>query len=296
MGNPIWPLVILLFGLTACSTLPQHASHGDIPALLKESENAIQLGEWGKANIALTKIEQLQPEHKRAKQLRKKYTRLRKELLRKHKTRLALAEANYLFAKQTMLEFEDKDNYGQWRPQSALNSVLHRKHILSEELMELSISALKVQDYKGAEVTFNVATRLNAQLNQPGMREAINEGLAVRTQSAIQTRLNHLLKKMELAQKEKNFKRMQSLTQILSNKPFNKKDVAKTIDEAKRQILAHAIKLDKEADKTYRRGDITKAIELWLEAKELAPHLNGLQDKLSRAEKVQSKLEKLRKS
>ena len=167
---------------------------------------------------------------------------------------------------------------------------------LSEKLMELSISALAAQDYRGAEVTFNVATQLNAELNKSDVKIAIDDGLTARTEQAIQFRLTQLLKKMELAEKEKNFKKMQSLIAILTSGPFKGQDVSEPISRATQLIHDEAQALDKKADSVYRRGNISQAIELWREAKELVPDLNGLQDKLSRAVKVQNKLDTLRKS
>lgn len=264
--------------------------------LAKKIQHHIRQKQWAEADHYLRKAETQLPYHKSIQALRERYYERRSEELRRVETRLALAEANYLIAKQQFLAFELKDQTSHWRLKTDELELKHARMNLSEKLMELSISALAAQDYRGAEVTFNVATQLNAELNKSDVKVAIDDGLTARTEQAIQFRLTQLLKKMELAEKEKNFKKMQSLIAILTSGPFKGQDVSEPISRATQLIHDEAQALDKKADSVYRRGNISQAIELWREAKELVPDLNGLQDKLSRAVKVQNKLDTLRKS
>jgi len=276
------------------TTIKQKAKQYRIE-LAKKIQYHIRQKQWAEADHYLRKAETQLPYHKSIQALRERYYERRSEELRRVETRLALAEANYLIAKQQFLAFELKDRSSHWRLKTDELELKHARMNLSEKLMELSISALAAQDYRGAEVTFNVATQLNAELSQNEVKIAIDDGLTARTEQAIQFRLTQLLKKMELAEREKDYKKMQSLIAILTSGPFKGQDVSGPISHASHLIHEEAQSLDKKADSVYRRGDISHAIDLWREAKELVPDLNGLQDKLSRAEKVKNKLDTLRK-
>ena len=93
---------------------------------------------------------------------------------------------------------------------------------------------------------------------------------------------------------QEDFTEIISLQKILSNAPFKGKQVNVAIKRSAAIRLQNAKLLDKQADTVYRQGDISRAISLWEEAKYLAPSLQSLQEKLARANKVQTKLLKLR--
>jgi len=273
----------------------KHLAEQHRQRLHQHIQHHLQQQAWAKADSVLHKAELNLPSNTRTDALRKRYHQLRNEALRKVDTRLALAEADYLLAKEVQLAFNKQDQTSDWRLTTDELELKHARLALAQTLMELSIAALASQDYSGAEVTFNTATQLNAELSKSDIQQVIHQGLAERTEQAILFRQNQLLKKLAIAESEQDFKKMQGLISILSTGPFKGQDVTGPIARAEQLILEHAKALDKQADRIYQRGDIQQAIELWHQAKSLAPELNGLQDKLTRAEKVQRKLEELRK-
>ncbi len=259
-----------------------------ISVLNKETQRS----KWYEASVTAAQLNENVPPHPSIEKSLHRYHVKQAQAQRKVDTKVAIAQAHYLIEKEKEFHFHYGKNT-QVLPHERKQLAAEKK-ALADRLLELSAAAIEVQDYHQAEASYEVALVLDQNSVAPDHGKAITNGLAQKTQKTIRQRQKKLLREMNAALRNKEFSEIKKLEKILSHSPFQGQAVKETLLKAEKLISSTAIGLDKRADKVYRQGKIQEAIQLWERSQALFPHLPGVKDKLQRAIKVKSKLDKLR--
>ncbi len=249
---------------------------------------------WGLALNKLTFLKNNLPVHKNISSLTKKLTSGKKEEERIINTKLALLQAELLkaeFKQQAFLKRSHQHEIN-WFNRTAL--LTQKKQQLAEQLMHLSTLALNQKDYQRAMESYMQAVAFNQQLNTSALSHAINQGLNKQSKKSILKRQLSLISQLNKALKLKNFKSILKLQNILSKAPFKGKSVQTALKSAIKLRTKETLALSQKAEAAYHQGNIGHSIKLWKQAHKLTPGQTDIEKKLSRAKKVQYKLEKLR--
>jgi hypothetical protein len=249
---------------------------------------------WGKANALLSTLIENHSWKKQFEILDEKINRARNDELRLIETNVKLAQANLLQSKLAQYDFHIRAQDGDHSWSFTKAFLTSEKNTLAKSLYSLSIQALAVQDYVNAQKTYNQALQLNSDLQKYELSKTIHAGFNKSNKKTIQKQQTSLLKSLNKALAEENFTQIITLQKILSNAPFQGPEVNAAVQRSYSFRLNQAKLLDKKADSVYRHGNVTLAIKLWKKARLLAPKLESVQEKLTRAKKVQSKLKQLR--
>lgn len=327
-------LLILCFCLTACSTtshkiwindtaelmvqrnykkaLEQATASGENKTLLiskikKESDRSskksikeikayIAKKQWGDANKRLNHIIQMHPWTDEYAQLKIKIDTARNNEIRLLETESTLVQANLLQVKLKQLDFDIRDKTVSLSLPLTKFLLNNEKKEVAKKLYELSITALGKYDYLNAQKTYSTALDLDNSLQKASLSKTIHNGINQKAKNTILKKQRILIKQLNQALESEDHTKIIMLHGILSNAPFKGKDVKIILDKASKARKKYATTTDNKADSVYRNGDIEQAITLWKKAKILAPSLPNINDKLTRAEKVQTKLDYLRQN
>lgn len=263
---------------------------------LPKVKRLIRQKKWGDAQDLLDNLVETLPWHSSFSLVQKSLDKEKDEELRLLETKQTLAHANLIKAQILMDDYNHRDRPIYSSIFSRTSSLQEEKKETAKKLFELSIAALAVQDYHNAQKTYGQALSLDKNVKTSLLSDAINMGVYQRNQETILSRQKRLVDQLKQAIKSEDFPSIIRLQGILSKPPFEGRSVAKILDQAEKKRMTTARSLDIKADNIYREGNIKTAIELWKEARNLAPDLLGIQDKLARAIKVQKKLAKLRQN
>ncbi len=250
--------------------------------------------QWAIAKHELNRLIETHPPLQKFTSLKNLIDKGEREEHRKLKTQLALAKIKFLNAQQQTAEFERRRNNMDINWSYDETKLQNKKLHLAEKLYVLSLQALDQQDYFNAQKTYNEAIKINPKLSNKSL--SIESGIGLRTKNnmSIKSKQALLTKQLNNAISNEDFDDIFVLQKILSNTPFEGKNLSNTLKRATKMRLKRAELLDKQADTFYRIGEIANAIELWQEARLLSPENPDFFNKLTRASKVQSKLIKLR--
>ena len=257
-------------------------------------ENAISKKLWGKAKEQLAVLIENHPWDSNFNTLNRRLKSEKANEIRLMETKLVLAKAQLLQAELLEYEFNlrDKNTSSDWSLKKLL--LKNEKKDIAQSLYRLSVSALRKFDYLNAQRTYSQALELDNNLEGFPISKTIHEGINKTSRDTILKKQNILLEQLNSALETNDYTKVITLHGILSNAPFKGRNVNIALKKATKSRFTQAQKIDKEADSVYRSGDIKEAIRLWKQAKLLAPDLNSLQEKLARAEKVNTKLVHLR--
>lgn len=263
---------------------------------LSNIERLIRLKEWAMAQTRLNQLIETQPWHSSFSLTQNKLDKSKNEEKRLLDTKQTIAQANLVKAQIQMENFNQREQPFYRKIFSNSSSLEEDKKAIAKKLFELSVAALAVQDYHNAQKTYAQALSLDSELKASLLSDAIEIGVYQRNQETISLRQKRLISQLKQAIKLEDFPTIIRIQGILSKPPFEGKAVARVLNKANKKRTSSARALDQQADNVYREGNIKAAIELWKEARNLAPDLLGIQDKLARAIKVQKKLAKLRQN
>ncbi|NVK36395.1 MAG: hypothetical protein HWE18_00600 [Gammaproteobacteria bacterium] len=262
---------------------------------LKRVQTLLIQKQWAEAQTLLIQLTESQPHHKQFDRVHKQLTRLRNEEALQIASEQCLAEVALLKIKIQQSQYDkrnDTSTFSWWNQ----DDWQREKQKLTEQLMELSTQAIAYEKYDLAKKTFEQALTLDSEIKNQNISRSIYQGLKQNNAATIAQRQNRLVSQLATAIEDENFEQIIKIKAILSNPPFKGSKVSRLLKSANRLLTENALELDQQGDSVYRQGNIQTAIELWQQAKILAPDLSGLQDKLSRAQKVQNKLNALRQS
>lgn len=265
----------------------QHRQTEKINHLIKQKK-------WGEARFILEKLADSQPKTPILAILKASINTAQVEEERLINTRRALLEYELLDLKFAQLNLTNRINFNKyiWFPQDSI--LMKKKQTLAENLLQLSTQALLVKDYKNAQRTYEKAIELNRELQTGEITKAINTGLSLQNNKAIEERERSLIKQLYSAIATHDFDSILSIQEILSHDPFQGDNVEKALQAAKHTRTEYAKKLDNTASQQYRNGNISLAVIQWQQALLLAPNDIRIQERLIRAKKVKKKLEKLK--
>lgn len=239
---------------------------------------------------------QMHPWSDKYAQLKIKIDTARDNEIRLMETELALAQANLLQVKLKQFDFDIRDNTVSLSLPVSKFLLKNEKKEVAKKLYELSISALGKYDYLNAQKTYSTALDLDNNLQKASISKTIHNGINQKAKNTILKKQRILVNQLNKALETGDHTKLIMLHGILSNAPFKGKEVKIALDKASKARKEYATITDNKADSVYRNGDIEQAIHLWKKAKVLAPGLPNINDKLARAEKVQSKLDYLRQN
>ncbi|MEH6346311.1 MAG: hypothetical protein V7785_14555 [Bermanella sp.] len=260
---------------------------------LAAANRLIKQKEWGQIGHIINQLKNTQPPSPQISKLEDKLKQARSEEQRLLDTAQALAQANLLqiaFKQQNLSNRIHNNSFDWFDKDSQLQD---HKQQLAQNLLQLSIQALSIKDYKNAQRTFQAAITFNEMLGHGKMQQDINDGLSQQNKSILSNRQHSLLNQLNAAINEQDFPLLIRLQNILSNEPFHGHSVQTALLLAKDLRLAQAKELDQKASHHYRQGKIIKALEQWQLALTLTPEDLHIHSKFLRAQKVQTKLKKL---
>lgn len=262
---------------------------------LKRIQTLLIQKQWREAEDLLLHLVQTQPWHKQYERVQQQLTQLRSEEALSLAIEQCLAEATLLSVKLQQSNFKQRN-------ESAMFAWWHKddwhdeRQRLTEQLVSLSTQAIALERYELAKKAFAQALLFNAEIKDQNIGQSIHQSLREKNSATIAQRQQHLTTQLRAAIEDENFDQVIKLKSILSNPPFRGSKITKLIKQADHLLTDNARELNQQGDSVYRQGNIQTAIEFWLQAQALVPNLNGLQDKLIRAQKVQQKLNLLRQS
>lgn len=262
----------------------------------KKIELFIKDKEWGQAKKLVSSLAFNQPKGTVLTHLSQAIDKAQKEEERLLNTRLFLVNADLLDIEFRQQALSDRIHFDRFDWFNQSQHLKEKKHQLAEDLLHLSTQALKVKDYENAQLAYEKAIEFDKQLGKGELKKAINAGLSFKNDAAIQQRQQSLIRQINKAIVELNFKHLLIVQEILSHNPFRGPEVNQALKNARKLRQEHAQILDLNAGKLYRKGNILKSVELWEQALTLTPSNHNLKEKLLRAKKVQRKLEKLSSS
>ena len=249
--------------------------------------------EWAKAKTLLRELAQNLPHHPDFMRWKKQLNEAYQDEQRLIKTEQALAQAQLLKVqfKQQDLTRRSHETYFNWFNNK--QQLTEKKQRLAEQLIQLSTQAIATRDYSNAHNAYAQAIEFDQQLGQEPLHQAINDWLTQQNHQAIEKRQASLIRQLRNAINQQNFKQLIQLENILSKAPFSGQVVKGMLRTAHELRHKTASSLNRQADIAYRNGDISQAITHWQQATQLTPNQHDMQRKLSRARKVQKKLDKL---
>lgn len=262
---------------------------------LKRVQTLLIQKQWREAEDLLLHLTQTQPWHKQYERVQQQLTQLRSEEALSLAIEQCLAEATLLSIKLQQSNFKQRNEssvFAWWQQ----NDLYDERQELTEQLINLSTQAIAFEKYELAKKAFEQALYFNGEIKDQNIGQSIHQGLRQNNSATIAERQQRLTRQLKTAIEDENFEQVIKLKSILSNPPFKGSKMAKLLKKADQLLADNARELDQQGDSVYRQGNIQTAIEFWQQAKALVPNLNGLQDKLSRAQKVQQKLNVLRQS
>jgi len=259
----------------------------------KAFQRLVAQKEWAKAKKLLRELTLNLPHHPDFMRWEKQLNKAYQDEQRLIKTEQALAQAQLLKVqfKQQDLTRRSHETYFNWFNNK--QQLTEEKQHLAEQLIQLSTQAIATRDYTNAQNAYAQAIEFDQQLGQESLHQAINDWLTQQNHQAIEKRQASLIRQLRNAINKQNFKQLIQIENILSKAPFSGQvvnDMLKTAHELRQET---ASSLNRQADIAYRNGDISQAITLWQQATQLTPNQQDMQRKLSRARKVQKKLDKL---
>jgi|GEM_PF-1532242 len=249
--------------------------------------------EWAKANKLLRELSQNLPHHPEFLRWEKQLDKAYQDEQRLIKTEQALAQAQLLkvqFKQQDLTRRSHNSHFNWFNNKQQLTE---KKQHLAEQLIQLSTQAIATRDYTNAQNAYAQAIEFDQQLGQESLHQAINDWLTQQNHQAIEKRQASLIRQLRNAINKQNFKQLIELENILSKAPFSGQLVKRMLQTAHELRQKTASSLNRQADIAYRNGDISQAITHWQQATQLTPGQHDMQRKLSRARKVQKKLDKL---
>ncbi|MBQ0731115.1 MAG: hypothetical protein KBT75_10465 [Oleispira antarctica] len=248
---------------------------------------------WGEAREVLEQLNSNQPSQTPFTHFNSLINKAQLEEERLINTRLAMVEAQLLDIQFNQQDLYDRTHHNKinWFPQ--YDQLTVKRQALAENFLHLSTQALRVKDYRNAQIAYKKAIELDRELGTGEITQAINSGLSKQNTKAIDERRNSLIKQLDFAISTQNFEALLKVQEILSHEPFHGAEVEGALKKAKKTRLEHARRLDEVASKEYRNGNISLAVTQWQQALLLTPTDLKIQERLIRAQKVQRKLEKL---
>jgi tetratricopeptide (TPR) repeat protein len=250
--------------------------------------------QWGMAEKKLNQLSKSFPWQDTFVLLKYRIDQGEAEETRLLKTQLALAQVEILRVKHLTVEFDRRRlniNHSWYFTESRLNN---EKLTLAQSLYRLSLLALNQQDYQNAQKAYSEALKLNPLLDKYGLAITISRKINQKNNNAIKTKQASLIIELDNAILSEDFTKIITLQDILSKAPFKGEKLDSILNQATASRQKRALTLDKQADTYYRTGELINAIELWAQAKTLAPDDLNYHNKLARASRVQSKLTELR--
>ncbi|OUR62261.1 hypothetical protein A9Q73_10515 [Bermanella sp. 47_1433_sub80_T6] len=259
----------------------------------KTFQRLVTQKEWAKAKKLLRELAFKLPHHPDFLRWEKQLNEAYQDEQRLIKTEQALAQAQLLKVqfKQQDLTRRSHETYVNWFNNK--QQLTEKKQLLAEQLIHLSTQAIATRDYTNAQTAYAQAIEFDQQLSQEPLHQAINNWLTQQNHQAIKKRQASLIRQLRNAINKQNFKQLMLLENILSKAPFSGQVVIRMLKTAHALRQETASSLNRQADIAYRNGDISQAITLWQHATQLTPNQHDMQRKLSRARKVQKKLDKL---
>ncbi len=264
---------------------------------LKQQSQTIHLlisqQEWGQARGVLRHLIQTQPKGVSLSGLENAINLAQKDEERLLNTQSSLIKAELLdtqFRQQALANRIHHDRFN-WFNQS--HYLEEQKKQIAEKLLQLSTQALRVKDYKYAQLAYEKAIEFDRQLGKGEIKQAINAGLSVINDKAILHRQQDLIRQLTTAVSTLNFDQLLKVHDILSHEPFHGAQVDKALKQAQNLRQEYAQSLDQNAARLYRQGNILKSVDLWLMALKLSPDSISIKEKLLRAQKVLVKFKKL---
>ncbi len=266
---------------------------GHLRTQLAAANTLIKQKEWGQVGHIIIRLKNTQPPSSQISRLESRLKQAISEERRLLNTAQALVQANLLQIafKQQNLSDRIHNNSFDWFDKGS--QLQENKKQLAQYLLQLSIQALSIKDYKNAQRTFQAAITFNEMLSHGKMQQDINDGLSQQNKSILSSRQHSLVNQLNAAINKQDFPLLIRLQNILSNEPFHGHSVQTALLLAKNLRLAQAIELDQKASHHYRQGKIIKALEQWQLALTLTPEDLHIHSKFLRAQKVQTKLKKL---
>ena len=253
----------------------------------------IEQQEWGQAGNIISHLKKTQPPSSKIIKLEYSLKQAIGEEQRLLDTAQALVQANLLqiaFKQQNLSDRIHSHSFDWFNKDTQLQD---HKQLLAQNLLQLSIQAISVKDYKNAQRTFQAAITFNGMLSYGKIQQDINDGLSQQNKSILINRQYSLVNQLTVAIKDQDFPLLIRLQNILSNEPFHGHLVQRVLLKAKNLRQTRSKDLDQKASYHYRQGKITEALEQWQLALTLTPEDLHIHSKFLRAQKVQSKLEKL---
>ena len=253
----------------------------------------IKRKEWGQARYIINQLRNTQPASSQISKAEHSLNQAINEEQRLLDTAQALVQANMLDIafKQQNLSDRIHSHAFDWFDKSS--QLQDHKQQLAQRLLQLSIQAISVKDYKNAQKTFQAAITFNGMLSHGKIQQDIDDGLSQQNKSILSERQHSLVNHLANAIKNQDFPLLIRLQDILSNEPFHGHSVQSVLFKARELRQTQAKELDQKANHHYRQGKITKALKHWQLALTLTPENLHIHSKLLRAQKVQNKLEKL---
>mgnify|MGYP000131099972 FL=1 len=253
----------------------------------------IKQKEWGQAGNIISHLKKTQPPSSKITKLEHSLNQAIAEEQRLLDTAQALTQANLLqiaFKQQDLSDRIHSHSFDWFDKDSLLQD---HKQQLAQNLLQLSILAISVKDYKNAQRTFQAAITFNGMLSHGKIQQDINDGLSQQNKSILFNRQHSLVNQLTVAIENQDFPLLIRIQNILSNEPFHGHSVQRVLLKAKNLRQTQSKNLDQKASRHYRQGKITKAMKQWQMALALTPEDLHIHSKFLRAQKVQSKIEKL---
>lgn len=263
---------------------------------LKHIQTLLINKKWGEAQDKLNQLINMLP-------LNEKLTSTQNQLIQLKQSELLGIEIEKAFASSSTLKAKIKENEFKQRNITRRyawlyhhDSLLSERKALAKILADLSEQALKNKQLNLSKIILDEAKSLDTDISFKSLTATINRKIKNKNQASLQQTQQALISQLENAIDNENFEKIVYLEKKLNKAPYKGKASHPILMKAASMLKNNAKEFSNEADQLYRQGNIKEAISLWRQAKSLYPNLSGINDKLSRAQKVQSKLDSLRQS
>ncbi|EAT13165.1 hypothetical protein HF888_06725 [Bermanella marisrubri] len=207
--------------------------------------------------------------------------------------RETVAQGSWLMQKQKTQEYLKQHHNLPWW-QDDLVDVELKKASLAKQLQTLSEQAYETRQYSLARLSHEQALELNPEVKQHKNWLDMSKRLNLQQRGKLQSEIRSYSKQLSQAIEQQAFSEIHRLRQSILARAYKDRELNRLMRAGLELIQDQAQKKDEQGDQAYRIGEIELAIELWAEAKQWHPSPGLIDEKLTRAQKVLRKLDKIR--
>lgn len=265
-------------------------------AELKHIQTLLINKQWLAAEHRLEELETHVPAHKKIASTYKQLNDLRENERLKLEAEKLLAKSLLLKIELKEVEFNDRNRDPSFSWYSNKAKLNDERIELAQNLIELTQESFDHNNLYLAKQSLFEALLLDSTLEVSKLKKELEAEINRRNKASLAEKQSQLIKQLNSAIEGENFEQIVRLVKTLSSSVYKGKQVKQKLDEANILLSSNAKELDETADFAYRQGHVRQAIELWQQSQTLYAQLPGVEEKLSRAQKVLNKLEDLRQS